>query len=180
MANFFNQPISSSYHRVLQVDGGQIQDGSGLSVSANIDSLTAVNGFTGSLAGTASYADTAVTASYSLSASYVLGSIESSSFAITASYLSGSAETASFAQTASYLSVFATASYALTASYISGSVNVDTSSLATTGSNQFSGSQTITGSLVIGTWRLIESGSNLNVEKYIDGVGWIQSGYFEI
>lgn len=91
--------------------------------------------------------------------------------------------------TASYVE---TASFALTASYLSGSITIDTgslvttasfnqytSSVATTGSNQFKADQIITGSLVLGTWRFRESGSNLSVEKW-DGFDWIQSGYFEI
>lgn len=153
---------------------------------------------TASYALTASYLEPTVTASYALTASYLSGSIESASYALTASYLSGSIEsssyaiTASYAFTASYLEPLATASYALTASYISGSISVDTGSLintssfndltasvAYTGSNQFNGDQIITGSLVIGSWRFIESGSFLGVEKY-NGTLWIQSGYFEI
>jgi hypothetical protein len=56
MANFTGQPISSSYQRVLQIDGGVIQDGLGNTVNATISSLT--GSFSGSLTGittTASY-----------------------------------------------------------------------------------------------------------------------------
>ena len=40
MANFTGQPISESYQRVLQIDGGTIQDGLGNTVDATINSLT--------------------------------------------------------------------------------------------------------------------------------------------
>ena len=92
-------------------------------------------------------------------------------------------------------SLSGTSSFALvaaTASYLSGSITINTgslvttssfnqytSSVATTGSNQFKEDQIITGSLVFGNWRMRESGSNLSVEKW-DGFDWIQSGYFEI
>jgi len=143
---------------------------------------------TGSFEGTASYS------SFALTASYISGSVsfDSSSCATTSSnQFSGSqvitgslimvdgAVTGSLCGTASYALAASQSTYALTASYISGSVTFDSSSFATTGSNQFSGSQTITGSLIIGTWRLIESGSNLAVEKF-DGASWVQAGYFEI
>ena len=94
--------------------------------------------------------------------------------------------------TASYVETASFALTALTASYLSGSVTVNTASLlttasfnqytssvATTGSNQFKSDQIITGSLVIGAWRMRESGSNLAVEKW-NGAAWVQSGYFEI
>jgi hypothetical protein len=163
--------------------------------------LTASLSSTASNALTASYLDIYATASYALTASYLSGSvnIETGSLLTTASFTewtgstsSSFAGTASYATTASYVESSSYAAFALTASYISGSVTVDTgslvttasfneytSSLATTGSNQFQADQIITGSLVIGTWRLKESGSNLAVEKW-DGVTWIQSGYFEI
>ncbi len=50
MANFTGQPISESYQRVLQIDGGVIQDGLGNTVDATINSLTgSLNGsFNGS------------------------------------------------------------------------------------------------------------------------------------
>ena len=37
MANFTGQPISESYQRVLQVDGGVIQDGLGNTVDATMN-----------------------------------------------------------------------------------------------------------------------------------------------
>jgi hypothetical protein len=41
MANFTGQPISQSYQRVLQIDGGIIQNGTGSAVTnATIGSLT--------------------------------------------------------------------------------------------------------------------------------------------
>jgi hypothetical protein len=47
MANFTGQPISESYQRVLQVDGGVIQDGLGNSVDTVTNSST-FNSFTSS------------------------------------------------------------------------------------------------------------------------------------
>jgi hypothetical protein len=87
----------------------------------------------------------------------------------THTYLKGTVVATSFTG-----SLAGTSSRAVSASYWDGSV-----SSATTGSNQFDGDQAITGSLIIGNWRLRESGSNLSVEKF-DGFGWVQSGYFEI
>ena len=67
MANFTGQPISASYLRLLQIDGGAIQDGLGSTISnATIGSLT--GSFSGSLRGTATSASFAVTASYALNA----------------------------------------------------------------------------------------------------------------
>jgi hypothetical protein len=164
--------------------------------SVTADSITVLSASIGNVSGSIT---NAVTASYALTASF-LDALATSSYALTASL----STTASNAITASYLDMYATASYALTASfvesasfaltasYLSGSVKIDTgslvttssfndytSSLATTGSNQFQADQIITGSLVIGSWRLKESGSNLAVEKW-DGFVWVQSGYFEI
>jgi len=87
-------------------------------------------------------------ASYAATASYV-------ETAQTASYFSGTVEnaaTASYIDAANVDGTVTSASYALTASYaLSGGSggNIDTSSLATTGSNTFSESQTISGSLTI-------------------------------
>ena len=67
MANFTGQPISASYSRLLQIDGGVIQNGLGSTVSsATIGSLT--GSFSGSLVGTATSASFATTASYALNA----------------------------------------------------------------------------------------------------------------
>jgi len=67
MANFTGQPISASYLRLLQIDGGAIQDGLGSTISnATIGSLT--GSFSGSLRGTATTASFAITASYALNA----------------------------------------------------------------------------------------------------------------
>jgi trimeric autotransporter adhesin len=43
MANFAGQAISESYQRVLQVDGGVIQNGAGNVVNGTIESLAVVN-----------------------------------------------------------------------------------------------------------------------------------------
>jgi len=67
MANFTGQPISASYLRLLQIDGGAIQDGLGSTISnATIGSLT--GSFSGSLRGTATSSSFAITASYALNA----------------------------------------------------------------------------------------------------------------
>jgi len=112
MANFTNQPISESYDRVLQIDGGILQNGFGIPpVSVRIESLTVPNGIIGNLQGTATIAETA---SFTISASHAITAV-TSSFSLTASYLSGSIETASFAVSASRA---VTASLALSSSYI--------------------------------------------------------------
>ena len=72
MANFTGQPISASYLRLLQIDGGAIQDGLGSTISnATIGSLT--GSFSGSLRGTATTASFAITASYALNAGGGIG-----------------------------------------------------------------------------------------------------------
>ena len=119
-----------------------------------------------SYADTASWAINAITASYvttAQTASYVLNAV-SASYASTASYVTN-AQTASYvenAQTASYVTTAQTASYvtlAQTASYVTTSQTASyydetdpvfvakSASLATTGSNTFSGSQDISGSI---------------------------------
>ena len=119
-----------------------------------------------SYATTASWAINAITASYvttAQTASYVLNAV-SASYASTASYVAN-AQTASYvenAQTASYVTTAQTASYvtlAQTASYVTTSQTASyydetdpvfvakSASLATTGSNTFSGSQDISGSI---------------------------------
>jgi hypothetical protein len=119
-----------------------------------------------SYAATASWAINAITASYvttAQTASYVLNAV-SASYATTASYVEN-AQTASYvenAQTASYVENAQTASYvtlAQTASYVTTSQTASyydetdpvfvakSASLATTGSNIFSGSQDISGSI---------------------------------
>jgi hypothetical protein len=128
-----------------------VSGSTGTAITANIDTIT----FTGSFNQSGSVSLTSsvdITGSLTVIDGGITGSLEG---------------TASYALTA------------LTASYLSGSINIDTGSFATTGSNQFSGSQVITGSLEIMDWRLRESGSNLYIEKF-DGIDWIQSGYFEI
>jgi hypothetical protein len=85
-------------------------------------------------------------ASYAATASYV-------ETAQTASYFSGTVEnaaTASYVDAANVDGTVTSASYALTASYaLSGGSggNIDTSSLATTGSNTFTDNQTIVGNV---------------------------------
>ena len=73
MANFTNQEIKDTYERVIQIDGGVIQDGLGQTVNASINSLT--GSFQGDLTGTASYASFAISASHEVikevSSSYV-------------------------------------------------------------------------------------------------------------
>jgi hypothetical protein len=72
MANFTGQPISASYLRLLQIDGGAIQDGLGSTISnATIGSLT--GSFSGSLIGTATSASFAITASFALNAGAGVG-----------------------------------------------------------------------------------------------------------
>jgi hypothetical protein len=100
--------------------------------------------------------------SYALTASYV-------ETAQTASYFNGTVEnatTASYVDAANVDGTVTSASYALTASYaLSGGSggNIDTSSLATTGSNTFTDSQTIVGNVTFPSSSFIsttdESGS---------------------
>ena len=126
------------------------------------------------------------------------GSAASSSFAISASYaLSSSyayqatnADTSSFAGNytlTSSFNGFATASNANTASINSytSSLNAKTGSFATTGSNQFNGNQTITGSLIQGLGN-IATGENSHAEgdgtqaignfSHAEGLGTIAYG----
>jgi hypothetical protein len=101
-------------------------------------------------------------ASYAATASYV-------ETAQTASYFSGTVEnaaTASYVDAANVDGIVTSASYALTASYaLSGGSggNIDTSSLATTGSNTFTDNQTIVGNVTFPSSSFIsttdESGS---------------------
>ena len=110
-------------------------------------SVNIVGGVTASLLGTASYATTAsywsgsitnaTSASYALSASYAVNST-------TASYVAN-AQTASYVATAQTASFIATASYASNANLLDG---LDSTAFATTGSNQFNGNQTVTGSIL--------------------------------
>jgi hypothetical protein len=136
MATFTNQPISASYQRVLQIDGGQIQDGLGNAVTASILGISASQGFTGSLQGTASFAISssrsigAISASFATTASHLTGIVTSASYALTASYVSGSSLTASYALTASYVNTL------VQDVIISGSVSIS-GSLTVSGSNTF-------------------------------------------
>ena len=64
MANFTGQFISQSYQRILQIDGGVIQNGTGSAITnATIGSLS--GSFSGSLAGIATSASYAITSSKS-------------------------------------------------------------------------------------------------------------------
>ena len=149
MSDFTGNKIKDTFQRVLQVDGGNIQNGTGNPVDATINSLTASNGFQGNIDGTASYSDQALTASYiqnAQTASYV-------ELAQTASYVN-LAQTASYvlnAVSASYAppSVSVSASYATTASYVTlaqtaSYVNPLRQNVIITGSLTVSGSSTFT------------------------------------
>lgn len=127
-----------------------------------VDGTVTANQFIGSLFGNAStstsssYATTAsyaqnvpssISSSYATSASYAQNSL-SSSYALTSSYVEN-------AQTASYVTLSQTASYVTlsqTASYYNETDPIFTSksaSFATTGSNVFTGDQTINGNITI-------------------------------
>ena len=153
MATLTGLHISQSYGGVVHLTtntgivGGtftQLQDGFGTDLGLQVNGSAISASFTGSLNGTASYASnansasfasTATSASFATSASYVLNAI-SASFAVSSSR----AVSSSFATTA------ISSSYALSASFAP-SQPINTSSLATTGSNTFVGNQTITGSV---------------------------------
>ena len=93
MANLAGNKIKDTFNKLLQLDNGIIQNGTGSTVSATINSLTASNGFQGNLEGTASFTYTssyATTASYATNAqtsSYTIQTL-SSSYAITSSITS--------------------------------------------------------------------------------------------
>ena len=102
-------------------------------------SLTATNGFTGSLLGTASYATNSLSSSYALTASYYNGSVVSSSYALSSSYATNSLSS-SFALTASYYDgSVVSSSYALSSSYATNSLS---SSFATSASYAANGGVT--------------------------------------
>ena len=86
MSDFTGNKIKDTFQRVLQVDGGNIQNGTGNLVDATINSLTASNGFQGNIDGTSSYA---LTSSYSIS----------SSQAISASYVQNAQTSSYYAET---------------------------------------------------------------------------------
>jgi hypothetical protein len=93
-------------------------------------SLNVTNGITGNLTGTASYATNA----------NLLDGLDSTVFTSTASF---TAQTASFTAFTSSLNTFSASILSYTSS-----INAKTSSFATTSSNTFIGTQTITGSLL--------------------------------
>jgi hypothetical protein len=102
-------------------------------------SLTATNGFTGSLLGTASYATNSLSSSYALTASYYNGSVVSSSYALSSSYATNSLSS-SYALTASYYNgSVVSSSYALSSSYATNSLS---SSFATSASYAANGGVT--------------------------------------
>ena len=128
-----------------------------------ISPSTASNAVSASYSATASYAEYAVSASYAATASWAINAITASyvTTAQTASYVLN-AVSASYATTASYVENAQTASYvenAQTASYVTLAQTssyydetdpvfvAKSASLATTGSNTFSGSQDISGSI---------------------------------
>jgi hypothetical protein len=111
---------------------------------------------------TASYANVATSASYALdatSASYAVNATSASyaAIAISASY----AESASYANSSSYAAIAITASSAISASLAQSAISTsyasnadlldgkDSSTFATTGSNIFVGTQTVTGSFLV-------------------------------
>ena len=123
-------------------------------------SLIVQEGITGNLSGTASFATAALSASYAAlatTASFALNfnPDATASFAISASQ----AQNANNATTASYVLNAVSASYALSASYAFNATSAsfaenanlldgkDSTEFATTGSNVFRGTQTVTGSL---------------------------------
>jgi hypothetical protein len=99
--------------------------------------------FTGSLFGTSSWAEKAITASYSVSASQSQNTISSS-----------------FASTASYAVNAVSSSYAISASNYNETDPIFTAvsgTFATTGSNNFKGNQTISGSIYLNSGSVINS-----------------------
>jgi hypothetical protein len=102
-------------------------------------SISATQGFTGSLFGTSSWATNSITSSY-ITSSNVYGPFGANSV-LSASY----ALTSSFAISSSFAT---TSSFAVSASWAP-TQTINTGSFATTGSNIFTGNQTITGSLAI-------------------------------
>jgi hypothetical protein len=93
---------------------------------ANLNSLNVINGITGSLLGTSSYASNAD----------LLDGLNSTAFVL-------NSQTSSFTTTSSFNA------YTSSINTYTSSLNSKTSSFATTGSNNFNGNQTITGSLLI-------------------------------
>ena len=64
MANFSGNKIKDTFQRVLQVDGGIIQNGTGSLVNATINSLTASAGFYGDLQATSIIVDSITATDY--------------------------------------------------------------------------------------------------------------------
>jgi hypothetical protein len=113
--------------------------------------------FTGSFTGDGSGLTGIVSASYALTASY----------AVSASYEINYETSSSYAETAS---VAISASYTSTASFYQETDPIfvaKSASLATTGSNNFNGNQTITGSLIQGLEGNIATGENSHAEGSI-------------
>jgi hypothetical protein len=162
MSTLTGQYVSQSYGGLLHLSTNtgivagtltSLEDGVGnaLGISVRTGGQISATSFTGSLLGNASTATSATTAT---SASYAT-TATSASYAIIATS-SSYALSASYAVTASYA---LSASFATTASYVFSSsldpsqntrlntIESVTGSFATTGSNNFSGSQVITGSI---------------------------------
>jgi hypothetical protein len=115
----------------------QLTGSYGLTGSLTVTQNISASSFTGSLQGTASWATNFVSAS-----NYVLNSA-------TSSFVTNS-------QTSSFVLNSQTSSFVTNAQTSSFVTNSQTSSFATTGSNQFNGNQTITGSLTVITGSSIE------------------------
>jgi hypothetical protein len=143
---FIGDNISS-----LVNDAGYVTSSISVSSSYALNSTYAATSsyFSGSISN-------AISASYALTASYVSGSISnaiSASYALTSSYVKN-------AQTASYVLNAVSASYATTASYYKETDPIFTAksaSFATTASNNFIGTQSIDGNVIVGATTFITS-----------------------
>jgi hypothetical protein len=116
--------------------------------------------FTGNLIGSSSFAGTASYVQLAQSASYAL-------YAVSASYEINYETSSSYAETAS---ISISSSYTSTASFYQETDPIfvaKSASLATTGSNNFNGNQTITGSLIQGLEGNIATGENSHAEGSI-------------
>jgi len=120
-------------------------------------SVTSTGGFTGSLLGTAANATSASYALNATSASYAANAT-SASYALNATSASNSV-------TSSYIDPTFISASAAASGFGSGGGSINTSSLATTGSNSFNGNQIVTGSV---TSTLGFTGSLLGTASYVD------------
>jgi hypothetical protein len=155
--------VSASYEINYETSSSYANDATSASYALN--STNTVNATSASRAISSSYtlnstnAAAATSASYSTVAQTLLGSVVSSSYALTASYAlnspgGGTTNTGSLLLTASATNNVITftkgdaSTFNITVNTGSAS-SINTGSFATTGSNQFSGSQGITGSITV-------------------------------